>query len=399
MFHIRHGLAVLVMTLTAINVSHADLSSQLDAIRNVSREGRGNQVAAAAVRSLSSASGSDIPQILAAFEGASSLSANYLRNVVESVTDRSIDDGEIPVRQLEQFILTRSNDPRARRLAFEVLSRVDATAPDRLIPQMLLDPSPEFRRDAVKRLIAKASSLAKNAGKKAVPIYRKALSGATDSDLVKEISKALRDLGEDVNLVNHFGFLTEWRIIGPFDNREFVGFDTVYSPEQSIDFAAILKAKEADVTWQEVSTDNEFGIIDIAKSVAPHKGAVMYLATSYHSAAPRHIEFRFGTPNAWKLWINGKFLFGRDEYHRGMAIDQYRIPAQLKSGNNVILLKLCQNEQDQEWAQRYQIQLRVCDRSGIAVLPDKPDLKSTSDTGQRQRPLKKLTTRAEGASQ
>ena len=50
-----------------------------------------------------------------------------------------------------------------------------------------------------------------------------------------------------------------------------------------------------------------------------------------------------------------------------MALDQYRVPAELKPGRNVILVKLCQNEQTEDWAQRYQLQLRVCDASGRAA--------------------------------
>ena len=125
----------------------------------------------------------------------------------------------------------------------------------------------------------------------------------------------------------------------------------------------------------------------------------MYLATSYDAAADRAVEFRFGTPNAWKLWVNGKFLFGRDEYHRGMAIDQYRVPAKLQAGKNVILLKLCQNEQDDDWAQRYQIQIRVCDPSGVAVLPVKSKNQTTSDTLPQKRQPQRLTVQAEGASE
>ncbi|HEX6987399.1 MAG TPA: hypothetical protein VF170_18620, partial [Planctomycetaceae bacterium] len=73
--------------------------------------------------------------------------------------------------------------------------------------------------------------------------------------------------------------------------------------------------------------------------------------------------------NAWKLWVNGEFLFGREEYHRGMELDQYRVPATLKPGRNVILLKILQNEQDDDWAQSYKFRLRVCDPTGVAVLP------------------------------
>jgi len=51
-----------------------------------------------------------------------------------------------------------------------------------------------------------------------------------------------------------------------------------------------------------------------------------------------------------------------------MAIDQYRVRAELKPGANTILLKLCQNEQTEDWAQRYEFQLRVCDPSGIGIV-------------------------------
>ena len=94
----------------------------------------------------------------------------------------------------------------------------------------------------------------------------------------------------------------------------------------------------------------------------------MYLTTEFHSQAARVVEFRLGTPNAWKIWLNGKLLFGRDEYHRGMAIDQYRVRGELKPGANAILLKLCQNEQKDDWAQRYEFQLRVADLSGLGLL-------------------------------
>jgi len=391
--------AAIVFSIVA-NLWAAELSPQLKAVRSVSREGQGNETAAAAVRILSAASASDLLQILIGFEGASPLAANYLRNAVESVADRHLAAKKpLPAKQLEAFVVKRSNDPRARRLAFEVLSKVDSTAGDRLIPKMLLDPSPEFRRDAVKRLVGEAEALGKDADNKAKQVYRKALSGATDSDLVKKISKSLKDLGDEVDLVTHFGFLTDWRIVGPFDNRGFIGFDIAYAPEKELDFAAKLKAKDGEVAWGVITTSDEFGIVDIAKSVAPHKGAVMYLATSYEAAANRNVEFRFGTPNAWKLWVNGKFLFGRDEYHRGMAIDQYRVPAKLKAGKNVILLKLCQNEQDDDWAQRYQIQIRVCDPSGVAVLPGKSGSGSTTGMSPSKRQSKRLTVSVEGASQ
>ena len=42
--------------------------------------------------------------------------------------------------------------------------------------------------------------------------------------------------------------------------------------------------------------------------------------------------------------------------------------AQLHSGKNTILIKICQNEQKEDRAQRWQFQVRVCDATGTAVL-------------------------------
>ncbi len=80
------------------------------------------------------------------------------------------------------------------------------------------------------------------------------------------------------------------------------------------------------------------------------------------------MELRLGCKNAWKIWHNGKLVFGRDEYHRGMRIDQYKLKVHLAKGRNTLLIKLCQNEQQQDWTKQWQFQLRVCDATGTAVL-------------------------------
>ena len=49
-------------------------------------------------------------------------------------------------------------------------------------------------------------------------------------------------------------------------------------------------------------------------------------------------------------------------------MDQYVGAGELQAGRNLILLKLCQNEQTEEWAQDWKFQLRVCDATGKAVL-------------------------------
>jgi hypothetical protein len=50
-----------------------------------------------------------------------------------------------------------------------------------------------------------------------------------------------------------------------------------------------------------------------------------------------------------------------------MRMDQHVGQGTLKAGRNEILVKVCQNEQKEDWAQLWSFQLRVCDNLGGAV--------------------------------
>jgi hypothetical protein len=65
--------------------------------------------------------------------------------------------------------------------------------------------------------------------------------------------------------------------------------------------------------------------------------------------------------------LNGQLLFARDEYHTSAEIDQYPMPAQLRPGRNTILVKVCQNEEVQEWTEEWEFQLRVTDALGTPL--------------------------------
>ncbi len=340
-------------------------------IQAVGMEGTGHAPAIAAAKELSQAPVAALPEILRAFDTASPLAANWLCGVFETIADRALQQKQLDGRPLEAFVVERSNNAAARRLAYEWLLKVDPTAADRLIPGMLQDASAEFRRDAVARLLtAGTKALEDGAKDDAAKTLKQALLGAVDDDQVKAIVKPLRDLGETVDLQKHFGFVTNWKLIGPFDNTDKKGFDVAYPPEKELKFDAKYPGKgDMEVAWTEFATEDEYGTVNLAKALAPHKGAITYATTEFLSPAAQSVEIRLGTPNAWKLWVNGELAFARDEYHRGSSLDQYKVPVKLQAGRNVLLLKVCQNEQTEDWAQDWKYQLRVCTKSGSAVLP------------------------------
>lgn len=367
------GLTVWFASIFAINISvnAASIDENIRMIKAVEKNGQNHLQAIKAVKDLSKASVDSLPVVLKSFEGANPLAINWLRGTVDSIAEREWKKtGKLPSGMLEEFVKDSARSPEARRLAYEWLIKVDPTATDRLIPGMLHDASPEFRRDAVQRLISQAEAARKSNDKGTEKkLLNQALGGASDDDQVKAIVAPLREMGETVDLQKHFGFLTHWYLIGPFDNTELKGFDTVYPPEKELNLEAKYSGKLGEVAWQPFATSDEFGTFDIAKTTAPHKGSVTYATTTFVSDKARDIEVRLGTPNAWKLWVNGEQIFARDEYHRGVFFDQYRVAGRLKPGANTLLLKICQNEQTEEWAQAWTFQLRICDRTGVAVSP------------------------------
>src|SRR5262249_48465983 len=155
--------------------------------RRVEREGLGNRPASRAWAELTAETEVDqLPTILAAMDGADPLAANWIRAAVDAIAERQVRrGGQLPTGGVEKFLAARQHNPRARRLAFEWIARVDATAPDRLIPQMLDDPALEMRRDAVARVLAQAESeLADKQTDAAIASYQKALVAARDLDQV-----------------------------------------------------------------------------------------------------------------------------------------------------------------------------------------------------------------------
>ncbi len=354
--------------------------------------GDGHLEASQAWRALAKADAEQLPEILAGMQGAGKLSENWFRAAVEAIAQRHLKQGgTLPVAALEEFLADTKQAPRARRLAYELIAGVDETAEQRLIPGLLNDPSLELRRDAVVHALEQAAA-EEEAGRKeaAIAAYQQAFQAARELEQIKSASQKLRGFEQAVDVPLHMGFVMHWHLIGPFDNTEKRGFDVAYPPEQTIDFAATYRGKVGDVRWVEHRTSDEYGIVDLNvifdrpkegdnfKLTDEHKGAVGYAVSTFVSNREREVEFRLGCINANKIWLNGELLTANEVYHAGMEVDQYVAHGKLRSGNNQILVKVCQNEQSDSWAQRWQFQLRVCDELGTAVLSQDRPLPQTA---------------------
>lgn len=347
-----------------------EIGDAVKAIRAVGPEGQGNAAASAAWKKLAAGNVTTLLPILEAMDGANDYTLNWLRPAFDAIASRELAAGfKLPLTDFGKFLSETRHNPRARRLAFETLAKIDPATADQLLAGMLNDPSLEIRADAVQKLMDQAGRSFTNGNKVgATLLYQQALNCARDAKQIDSLAEKLDGLGQPVDLQKHFGFLAAWKVIGPFDNVGGKGFDTAFPPEQKIDFAAELAGKLGKVRWQDYVTTNKYGLVDMNQPFGKLKEVAAYATTDFYSDQARPVELRLGGKNSWKVWLNGKLLFGRDEYHRDAQIDQYLMPSQLQRGGNTILVKVCQNEQVEEWTIEWEFQLRVTDALGTPII-------------------------------
>ncbi|MBM4067503.1 MAG: hypothetical protein FJ271_00955 [Planctomycetes bacterium] len=364
------SIACAIILLSSRASGGSDLTPLLARIKAVASEGKGNPAASAALKELIKQGPEALPEILGAINDASPQAANWLRSAVDAVADRALSGGKsLPVKKLEAFVRDTRHSGQARRLAYEWLVRIDDRTPDRFLPDMLDDPGAELRRDAVAVVIKEAQEYFDKEQKAAASAaYRKALTHARDRDQIQLIAARLKKLGVEVDLTAHFGFINRWQVVGSFDNKKGVGFHTVYPPEKGVDLAAVYKDKDGvALRWQEHETKLPLGLVDFNKIYGNLHGTTAFAFAVVTSPSERPVELRASSNNAIQMFLNGKQIFGREEYHHGTRMDQHVGKGILRAGRNEILVKVSQNEQTEAWAQTWTFQLRVCDHLGAAV--------------------------------
>ena len=346
------------------------LTEAIQQIQAVSREAQGHELAQKALKVLASQSGDAVPEILASMDKANPLARNWLRSSVESILQREQSQNKpLPVVPLGTFLLDVRHSPEARAFVFDILSQSESAQVKSLLPGMLNDPSMDLRRAAIQGVLDQAVAKAGSQKDAAALLYQQALTCARDVDQIEAIVTGLKTLGHKTDLPRLFGWISKWKVVGPFDNTKREGFDRVFPPEKEVNLSAEYDGKTGKVRWTDLASADDYGKVDVNLPLGKLKETIAYCYTEIRVDRAQPAELRLGCKNAWKIWFNGQLVFGRDEYHRGAEIDQYKMPVELKAGKNTVLVKLGQNEQKEDWTIEWEFQLRVTDAQGTPITP------------------------------
>ena len=377
----RRILASILVFAFGSAVQAADVPELIRQVKAVGPAGQGNAEAARAWQELSRLSADELPQLLAALDDASPAAGNWLRSAVDAIAERERAAGRsLSAKALETFLRDTRHAGRPRRLAYELLCSADPGAAARLLPTMLDDPGAELRYEAVS-VAFDAAKQQPDDSPAAKAELRKVLSAARDGNQVEAIARELDRRGEPVDLVAHFGYVTRWLVAGPFENVDGRGFQTAFAPESRFELTARFAGKGgAEFGWRLQRSGNKDGIVNL-NDVFPDPGgqrtragkpkglkaAVAYAYAEVESPTDQSAQARAASATAFRVFVNGREVLARETYHQSFDRDAFNAPARLARGRNTILVKVCQNDQPEEWAQNWMFQLRLTDELGAAV--------------------------------
>ncbi len=182
---------------------------------------------------------------------------------------------------------------------------------------------------------------------------------AKDRDLCARLAKMAMDFhlrsgrpNKAQKLSSELGFVTGWKLIGPFDNERSRGFDVAYEPETlPPEFSKAVPGKKRPVRWRQNPVTPPDGLLDLAAVFTPSEQALAYALSYVHSDRDLDASARLATDDGFKLWVNDA-LVGENRALRPATFDQDVIPLRLVKGWNKILLKVTQEKVGWEFSFR-----------------------------------------------
>jgi hypothetical protein len=170
----------------------------------------------------------------------------------------------------------------------------------------------------------------------------------------------LGKIEESKNICRELGFVTDWMVIGPFDNERGGYFGFPYKPESETDFAAAYDGKKRNVQWRRLPVSPVLGLVDMDAMMRPNDEVLAYAAAFVYSGKKQEAALRVASDEGIRIWVNDQLVTDLD-VHRNCTFDQNASPFLLNEGANKILVKLA--ERNGEWRFR----LRITDPEGAPL--------------------------------
>jgi hypothetical protein len=196
---------------------------------------------------------------------------------------------------------------------------------------------------------------------RAAPLLSKVFDGNFPRSLKVRAADKLREIGRDPQgPVLDQGFVLDWWLIGPLNDADNKGLGKKFFPEESVPDKEEHNIGVRRYRWQHPRLLNTSGTINLGPRFRRTRNRVCYGYTTIVSPMAQDVLFKIGSNDGVACWLNGERIHF-NLTTRGLTVDQDVVKASLKSGKNVILVKV--NNVDGDW----QMAFRITDPSGAPL--------------------------------
>lgn len=148
--------------------------------------------------------------------------------------------------------------------------------------------------------------------------------------------KEAQSLGEKLD------FISDWQVIGPFENAGETAFNNALPPEREETFGKTIKSIEnRPLKWRALPASHE-GTALVGRFLGNDEPGVFYAATAINVPASRTVQLRFNHSGAAKIWVNGQLVLTDAKMRQAQNLDPdvFVITQKLEAGWNSLLVKI-----------------------------------------------------------
>ena len=184
------------------------------------------------------------------------------------------------------------------------------------------------------------AELARLAVHPAVPPARKVLV----ETMLAQARLRRGDVGAVAGRFEELGYVSDFRVIGPFDNEGKRGFDLLTPVEearmQAPDLQMSYQGRERPVSWRDIPEVVRSGFVPFGALMRPFENVCGLAETFVHTKTARPLSLWVGAGGAVKVYWNGEPVLS-DPAYRGPSPDRSVALVAARAGNNRLLVKVC----------------------------------------------------------
>lgn len=145
-------------------------------------------------------------------------------------------------------------------------------------------------------------------------------------------------LDESKKYYDNIRSISQWQLIGPFENISASGYDNVFPPEREFDVRQSYEGKnDVRVSWFRFKTIRNDRWIDFTRYFG-NDNSIYYANMFVRSKSKQKVQVRVGTSGSLKTFLNDELIIAvRDENNNDL--DTYIAETELQEGWNRVLVK------------------------------------------------------------